>query len=85
MVRAFVDVGLCGYGYHKVVVGIYQLLALSCHHFLHTLDVLDCHLVAGIGHTRMAVFLFVKQGQLSLLVGNEYHLVIHHGFGVGYG
>ena len=83
MVGAFVEVGVRGHGYYKIVVRIDQLLAFPCHHFLHTLDVLYRHLVAGIGHTCMAVLLFVKQGQFSLLVGNEYHLVIHHRFGIG--
>lgn len=83
MVGAFVDVGVRGHGYYKIVVRIDQLLAFPCHHLLHTFDVLYRHLVSGIGHTRMAVLLFVKQGQFSLLVGNEYHLVIHHRFGIG--
>lgn len=83
MVGAFVKVGVRGHGYYKIVVRIDQLLAFPCHHLLHTLDVFYRHLITGIGHTRMAVLLFVKQGQFSLLVGNEYHLVIHHRFGIG--
>jgi hypothetical protein len=79
------DVGFCGYGYHKVVMGIYQLFAFSCHYFLHTLNVLDCHLIAGIGHTGMAVLLFVKQSQFSSFGWDEYHLVIYHSFCVWYG
>ena len=84
MVGAFVDVGVRRHDYHEVVVRVDQLLAFPCHHLLHALDVLDGHLVARVGHARVAVLLLVKQGQFSLLVRDEYHLVIHYRFGIGY-
>lgn len=53
-----------------------KLLALTGNDLLHTLDVLDSHLVARVGNARMTVFLFVQQCQLSFLIGEENHLVV---------
>ena len=80
MVGAFLKVCIRWYAYNEVVVSIDQLLVLFGHHFLHTFDVFHSHLIAGVGHTGMTVFLLVKQCQLTFLVGHIDDLVVHHDF-----
>ena len=82
VVRTLLQVCTGRHGHHHVEVCIYQLLALTGDDFLHTLDVLDRHLVVRIGNARVAVLLFVEQRQLTLLVGQEDDLVIDHRLGV---
>ncbi|EEX47009.1 hypothetical protein BACFIN_05238 [Bacteroides finegoldii DSM 17565] len=78
MVRAFLQVGTGGHGDDQVEVGVHELAAFAGNDFLHPFDVLDGHLVARVGDARVPVFLFVQQGQLPLLVGQEDDLVIDH-------
>ena len=82
VVRTLLQVCTGRHGHHHVEVCIYQLLALTGDDFLYALDVLDSHLVVRVRNTRVAVFLFVKQRQLTLLVGQEDDLVIDHRLGV---
>lgn len=62
-------------------MAVHEHLALPCHDFLHTPDVLHGHLVAGVGDARVAVLLLVECRQFALLVGQEDDLVIHHRLG----
>ena len=61
-------------------MGINQLLVLSGYHVLHLLDVLHGNKVAWIRHTGMAILLFVKQREFSLLVWHKEHLIVDDRF-----
>ena len=69
VVRTLLQVCTGRYGYHHVEVRIYQLLAFTGNDLLHTLDVLDRHLVVRVRNTRVAVLLFVEHRQFPFLVG----------------
>ena len=76
MVGTLLDVFVDGQRHHDIEVGIDQLLVLSGYHILHFLDVLDSNEIAGVGHTGMAVLLFVEQREFTLLVWHENHLIV---------
>ncbi len=70
-------------GYHKVVVGVDELLVFSCYNVLDFLDVLDGNEVAGARHAGVAVLLGFQLGEFLLLVRDVYHLVEDDGVGLG--
>ena len=76
MVRTFLYVGILGNTYNQIEMGIYKLFVLSCYNILHLLDVLNSNQITWIGHTGMAVLLFVQQCQFTFLIWHEEHLVI---------
>ena len=59
MVGAFLYVGVAAHCHHEVVVGIDELLAFPRYHLLHSLDVLHGYQIVWVGHTGMAILLFV--------------------------
>ena len=63
---------------------IYQLLALSCNDFLDTFYIFYGHLITGIGHTGMAILLFVEHGQFPFLVWDKKNLIVNHSFCIWY-
>ena len=81
MIGAFLQICVPADSNDKIVMGINELLTLSGDNLLYLLDVFHCYLIAGIRHGRMTVFLFVQQAEFALLVGHEYHLVIHYALG----
>jgi hypothetical protein len=60
MVGTFLNVGILGNTYNQIEMGIYKLLVLSGYNILYLLDVLNSNQIAWIGHTGMAVLLFVQ-------------------------
>ena len=78
VIRHLLHVLVCVHANYEVKVGIDELLPLAGYHLLHLLDVLHGHLVRGVWNARMTILLLVKHRQLTLLVGKEHHLVIHH-------
>ena len=78
MIGAFLQIGVPADSNNEIVMGINELLTLSGDNLQYLLDVFHCYLVTGTGHGRMAVFLLVQQAEFALLIGHEYHLVIHY-------
>ena len=76
MVGTLLNVLVDGQRHHDIEVGIDQLLILSGYHILYLLDVLDSNEIAGVGHTGMAVLLFVEQREFTLLVRHKNHLIV---------
>lgn len=65
MVRTFLNVGILGNTYNQIEMGIYKLFVLSGYNILNLLDVLNSNQITWIGHTGMAVLLFVQQCQFT--------------------
>ena len=76
MVGTLLNVFVDGQRHYDIEVSINQLFILSGYHILHLLDVLNSDEIAGIGHTGMAVFLFVEQREFTLLIRHENHLIV---------
>ena len=45
--------------HYQIIVGIYQQLVFPRYHLLHSLDVLHGYQIVWVGHTGMAILLFV--------------------------